>query len=173
MREDSSNSQVSSHISRQMFRRETEEVSLVPLRRAVRAVTAAHVVRQETRCDDTSPRYGGPDAPRSRQPLTTCVATTLGGLAPLSRGGTRGDDDGIGYVRPDSTPFVLSGRLEALGRRNRDSAAAPDSLRSAPETAPLRAAPAVCPILRLLERTLAPSLYPGTHLLAPTTVGVP
>lgn len=92
-------------------------------------------------------RIREPDASRSRQPLTTCVATALGGLAPLARGGTRGGDGVVGYVRPDSTSLVLTDRLEALGRRNRDSAAAPDSLRSAPEAAPLRTAPpAVCPM---------------------------
>lgn len=93
---------------------------------------------QETRSENGPPQYGELDAPRSRQPLTTCVATDRRAGRPwatLSRGaGGKHARRVVGYVRSGSTRLVLSQR-PIRGTWTRRLRAAPRSFRSAAEAA--------------------------------------
>lgn len=80
--------------------------------RYVRAVTLRTWYARR-RGATTSSQYEEPDAPRSRQPLTTCFVRPMLGLFLFAGRHARY----VGYIRSVSTPLVLSGQLEALRRR--------------------------------------------------------
>lgn len=84
------------------------------------------------------PQYIEPDAPRSRQPLTTCVATDRSEALGYSLAGRHARDAFVGYIRSSSTRLVLS----QTDSRHFDTESPPRLTRSDLQPRP----PAVCPM---------------------------
>lgn len=132
--------------------------SLPRIRRYARSSSRTRYARGESRrrgATTDPPWYGEPDAPRSRQPLTSASRPTVapGGPGLLSSAGRGGRHARrvVGYVRSGSTRLVLSQRpIRGTWTRR---------LRSAPRLVPIRSrgrrlSVRCHPTLRLLERTL-------------------